>query len=132
MIIASTNHPERIDDSIINRPSRFDVKYTFDYPTEALRKTFALRWLRKINALPPERKSFIDFARTESELAEEIAKTTEGWSFAFLKELYVSPYHIFLESLTCLLQRFAVLHPSCSTLLTIRLSATTAQARTNP
>lgn len=94
MIIASSNHPERIDDSMKNRPSRFDVKYTFDYPSAALRKTFVLRWIRKINALPPDRKSFIEFARTENELAEEVSIMTDGWSFAFLKELYVSHYSV--------------------------------------
>lgn len=29
----------------------------------------------------------IEFARSEMEMAEEIARRTDGWSFAFLKEL---------------------------------------------
>ena len=87
MTIASTNHPELIDDAILNRPSRFDVKYNFALPNVNLRKTYAIKWLRKINTMQPEDKPSIDFARSETEMAEEIANRTEEWSFAFLKEL---------------------------------------------
>lgn len=94
MTIATTNHPERIDDAILNRPSRFDVKYNFTLPTEHLRSTYALKWIRKISALSAspglqdsEQKPTIEFEKNEAELADEVAKKTEGWSFAFLKEL---------------------------------------------
>jgi AAA+ superfamily predicted ATPase len=30
--LATTNHPERLDLSIVDRPSRFDRKYPFDLP----------------------------------------------------------------------------------------------------
>ena len=82
MIIATTNHPERIDDAILNRPSRFDVKYTFTLPTEVLRREFALKWVEKVRALDTG-VSFDDPTAT----AEAVAARTEGWSFAFLKEL---------------------------------------------
>lgn len=42
LTIATTNHPERIDDAILNRPSRSDVKYHFDLPTHELRKGLPL------------------------------------------------------------------------------------------
>jgi len=85
LTIATTNHPEDIDDAIINRPSRFDTKYTFDLPTPELRKEFVVKWLRKIVML-----SSVVFEKSEDELAEGVAQKTDGWSFAFLKELFVS------------------------------------------
>ena len=32
------------------------------------------------------------FKKSEEELAEEVAEKTDGWSFAFLKELWVHIY----------------------------------------
>ena len=87
LTIASTNHPERIDDAILNRPSRFDVKYNFALPSLALRRTYAYKWIRKIVQNANQNKVVIEFSRTELELADEIANSTDGWSFAFLKEL---------------------------------------------
>ena len=92
MTIATTNHPEKIDDAILNRPSRFDVKYNFDLPTENLRKAYALKWVRKVanttwRSGPVNKKIAITFKKDEEALAEDIAKGTEGFSFAFLKEL---------------------------------------------
>ncbi|KAJ3556466.1 hypothetical protein NM688_g2015 [Phlebia brevispora] len=87
LTIATTNHPERIDDSILNRPSRFDVKYTFKLPDSELRKQFALRWMEKIRALGSNSDVVFD---KPDELATSVSEKTEGWSFAFLKELFVS------------------------------------------
>jgi len=85
LTIASTNHPEDIDDAIINRPSRFDTKLTYSLPTHDLRKIFALKWLSKIKLVSQE--NLTTFEQDDGELAETIADKTEGWSFAFLKEL---------------------------------------------
>lgn len=85
MTIATTNHPERIDDAILNRPSRFDVKYNFALPDVVMRKTFALRWLAKIRALGPTTGA--TFEQDADEIATEIAEKTDSWSYAFLKEL---------------------------------------------
>lgn len=88
LTIASTNHPEDIDDAIINRPSRFDTKYTYDLPTPKLRKAFTIKWLRKISLLGLQNSAI--FEKSEDEIAQGVAEKTEGWSFAFLKELFVS------------------------------------------
>jgi SpoVK/Ycf46/Vps4 family AAA+-type ATPase len=88
LTIASTNHPEDIDDAILNRPSRFDTKLTYNLPTRDLRKIFALKWLSKIKLV--RQKNLTTFEQDDNELAETIADKTEGWSFAFLKELCVS------------------------------------------
>ena len=85
LTIASTNHPEDIDDAIINRPSRFDTKYTYSLPTVELRNAFAIKWLNKVTKL--SKQTGVTFKKSEEELAQGIAEKTEGWSFAFLKEL---------------------------------------------
>ncbi|KAF8530040.1 P-loop containing nucleoside triphosphate hydrolase protein [Hysterangium stoloniferum] len=82
LTIATSNHPELIDDSILNRPSRFDVKYTFELPTHELRKQYTELWIKKAN-----RVSHVNF---RDHFLEEIAEQTEGFSFAFMKELFVS------------------------------------------
>ncbi|GJF00414.1 AAA family ATPase [Phanerochaete sordida] len=87
LTIATTNHPERIDDSILNRPSRFDVKYDFTLPDAALRKTFAVKWLGKVNALAAN--TGVEFEDSEA-TAKVVAEKTDGWSYAILKELFVS------------------------------------------
>ncbi|KZO95992.1 P-loop containing nucleoside triphosphate hydrolase protein [Calocera viscosa TUFC12733] len=85
LTIATTNHAERIDDSILNRPSRFDTKYFFDYPDYKLRVAYCEKWLKKVHDVGK-----LDFEDPKL-LAERVADKTEGWSFAFLKELYVAP-----------------------------------------
>ncbi|KAF8530039.1 P-loop containing nucleoside triphosphate hydrolase protein [Hysterangium stoloniferum] len=83
LTIATSNHPERIDDAILNRPSRFDVKYTFGLPTYELRKAYVEKWIKKIQDLHG--------IRFENELfIKEMAEQTEGFSFAFMKELFIS------------------------------------------
>jgi hypothetical protein len=88
LTIASTNHPEDIDDAILNRPSRFDTKLTYSLPTSNLRKAFAVKWIRKIRLL--DSQVITTFEMGEEELADSIADKTDRWSFAFLKELFVS------------------------------------------
>jgi len=90
LTIATTNHPERIDDAILNRPSRFDVKYNFDLPTHDLRKAYAAKWVSKIQKLETEAGRGSGFQSPLEEISASVAAKTEGWSFAFLKELFVS------------------------------------------
>ena len=86
LTIATTNHPERIDDAILSRPSRFDVKYDFALPTKELRNEYCKRWLQKMHSLDIAKNESLEITKFE-ELAEELSRSTEGWSFAFLKEL---------------------------------------------
>lgn len=93
LTIATSNHPELIDDAILNRPSRFDVKYTFRLPSYELRKAYIAKWIVKTKDLHG-----IEF---KNELfLREMAEQTEGFSFAFLKELCVST--CLFNSLRCL------------------------------
>lgn len=78
--LATTNHPERLDPSIIDRPSRFDCKYPFDVPQEPERRAYIAMW----NATLQE------MLRIPDEAVIKLAEATEGFSFAYLKELFLS------------------------------------------
>lgn len=89
LVIATANDVSKLDAAILQRPSRFDAKYMFHLPDEDLRRRFAANWFG--------RKVGMDRLVFDSEKAEDfealldvVAASTEGWSFAFLKELFMS------------------------------------------
>ena len=80
VVLATTNHPEKLDTAILDRPSRFDRKYYFQLPAEAERRTYLGIWNAE---LQPE-------MRVNAETTAELARVTKDFSFAYLKELCVS------------------------------------------
>ncbi|NJK80549.1 MAG: AAA family ATPase [Chloroflexaceae bacterium] len=78
--LATTNHPERLDVAIIDRPSRFDRKYHFDLPATPERHAYTALWNGRL--------------QRELQLPEQgllaVAEQTHGFSFAYLKELFLS------------------------------------------
>jgi len=80
VVLATTNHPEKLDTAILERPSRFDRKYYFDLPAEAERLAYLEKWNQE---LQPE-------LRMTGAGAAAAVIATEGFSFAYLKELVVS------------------------------------------
>jgi len=80
LVLATTNHAERLDPAILDRPSRFDRKYTFALPAEKER----LAYLRLNNE---ELESSVRLSANE---LSEIARATEAFSYAYLKELVLS------------------------------------------
>ena len=80
IVLATTNHPERIDSSIIDRPSRFDRKYHFNLPTLEERCSFLALWQQSLSAE----------VNWTPDQVESTGKATEGYSFAYLKELMIS------------------------------------------
>jgi SpoVK/Ycf46/Vps4 family AAA+-type ATPase len=80
VVLATTNHPEKLDASILDRPSRFDRKYYFQLPEETERLAYIARWNQD---LQPE-------LRVSESGAAATVRETEGFSFAYLKELFVS------------------------------------------
>jgi hypothetical protein len=80
LTIATTNHPGKLDPAILDRPSRFDRKYHFGLPARPERFAYIERWNR---SLEPE-------ARLSLEGETQAADGTEGFSFAYLKELFLS------------------------------------------
>ncbi|KAJ8100267.1 P-loop containing nucleoside triphosphate hydrolase protein [Lipomyces tetrasporus] len=88
LTVATTNHPEKIDQAILNRPSRFDTKYVFNLPSQSLRTEYIRAWLLKLESLGVVIVG--DQYPTIEEFGHELSRRTEGWSFAYLKELFVS------------------------------------------
>jgi len=82
LLIASTNHFDQLDPALSNRPSRFDRKFEFGAPTYDERILYVKYWQKKLK--DNEDISFPD------DLVEEIAKLTDRFSFAYLKEAMVS------------------------------------------
>lgn len=78
--IGSTNHPDELDPAILDRPSRFDRKYHFALPGEAERARYLARWAQTV--VPELRPSAAALAR--------IAAASDGFSFAYLKELFAA------------------------------------------
>jgi hypothetical protein len=78
--IASTNHPERLDPAILARPSRFDRKYHFELPGPAERLSYLELWGAGLD----------DAMRPGAATIAQIATETDGFSFAYLKELLVA------------------------------------------
>ncbi|KAH6642948.1 proteasome-activating nucleotidase [Boeremia exigua] len=81
LMIGSTNHLDKLDPAISKRPSRFDRKYHFKIPGEGERRAYTEYWRKKLL-----RNQTVDFPE---ELCDIIAKLSEGFSFAYLKELFV-------------------------------------------
>lgn len=81
LMIGSTNHLARLDPGISKRPSRFDRKYHFRLPGENERRLYCQYWKGKLQA-----NSNIDF---NDDVCDVVAKLTDGFSFAYMKELFV-------------------------------------------
>lgn len=80
IVLATTNHPQKLDTSILDRPSRFDRKYYFQLPAEEERLAYIATWNED---LQPE-------LRVSDAVAQKVVTETEGFSFAYLKELFVA------------------------------------------
>lgn len=71
MLIATTNHPEKLDPAINNRPGRFDVVIEVPSPSRELREKF---FTQKLPGFTPD-------------LVEKLADISDELSFAHLQEI---------------------------------------------
>lgn len=78
LTLATTNHPEEIDAAVLRRPSRFDRVWLIDHPDAVCRRTYLSRLFE--GYLAPGH-------------LEELARRTDEFSMAYLKELYLSSAH---------------------------------------
>lgn len=74
--IATTNYPEKLQERITNRPSRFDRRYQVELPSEEIRRAYIESKLTKDDL---ERIDIVEWIQY-----------TEGMSLSHLKELIVS------------------------------------------
>ena len=104
LIIGSSNHPERIDQALLKRPSRFDQVFHVGLPAQAERATYCLRILTK-SQFTARLADTLDVA----DLAEKIADRTDGFTPAYLKEVFISAaLQCAQEGLIMLDEEFAV------------------------
>ncbi len=80
IVLASTNHPDRLDPALRDRPSRFDRSWHFDLPAKRERQRYLVSWNARLESE----------VRLDEVGCEGIAGVTEGFSYAYLKELMVS------------------------------------------
>jgi chromosomal replication initiation ATPase DnaA len=74
--IATTNYPEKLQERITNRPSRFDRRYQVEMPSREIREAYISKKLTKEDLKRIDLKVWLD--------------KTEGMSLSHLKELVVS------------------------------------------
>jgi hypothetical protein len=75
LVLGTTNFPERLDDAILDRPSRFDTILYVGKPSPKLRELFLLKWFPDLQGDKPR--------------LEALALGTEGFSGAYFKELFI-------------------------------------------
>lgn len=80
LVIASTNHAGRLDPALRDRPSRFDRTWHFALPEVGERRRYLESWDARVD----------ERLRLSADHHAEIAARTDGFSFAYLKELLVS------------------------------------------
>jgi len=80
LVVASANDPAKLDPALVNRPSRFDRRYVFALPELPERS----RYLSYFTS------SLVGELQLTAEEADRVAAETEGFSFAYLKELVLS------------------------------------------
>ncbi|KAF8338940.1 P-loop containing nucleoside triphosphate hydrolase protein [Cantharellus anzutake] len=82
LVLGTTNHFDKLDPGLSNRPSRFDRKYKFDSPSLSERILYCKYWQRKLRT-----SKSINYPKT---LIEKVAGLTANFSFAYIKETFVS------------------------------------------
>lgn len=82
MMLGSTNYLERLDAGISKRPGRFDRKYHFVLPALPERVKYCEYWRSKLS-----NNKTVEFP---PKLSEAIAEITEDFSFAYLKETFIT------------------------------------------
>lgn len=85
LVLASSNHPERVDEALLKRPSRFDRVFHIGLPGESERREYCRRLL-----LRPELLEQVGGREGAGNLAEKVAKATGGFTPAYLQEAFVS------------------------------------------
>jgi AAA+ superfamily predicted ATPase len=90
LTIATTNHPHKLDRSILDRPSRFDRKFHFPPPAASERKAFISRW--STQQTPALQLSTAGISH--------LVERTDGFTFAYLKEALLSAALVWVDGAT--------------------------------
>ncbi|RYG38156.1 ATP-binding protein [bacterium] len=79
LTIGTANNPEKLDPALAERPSRFDRRYYFSRPAFSERERYLQLFTDRLEP-----------ALQLGDSAAEVAEVTDGYSFAYLKELVLS------------------------------------------
>ena len=85
LIIASSNHPGKIDEALLKRPSRFDRVFHLGLPEREERRAFCEHLLQRSSLADRLTPDFDSAA-----LANKVADKTDGFTPAYLKEAFLS------------------------------------------
>jgi transitional endoplasmic reticulum ATPase len=85
LVVASSNHPGKIDEALLKRPSRFDRVFHIGLPKKRERAQFC----RQILARPALAAKLADDFDAEQVIAA-VAEKTDGFTPAYLKEAFTS------------------------------------------
>ncbi len=103
LLVASSNHPQKIDEAFLKRPSRFDRVFHIGLPAASERAEFCRRVLTRTQ-LAERLSPDLDVAA----LSQKIAEKSDGFTPAFLKEaLTAGALTLAQEGITVLDGRFA-------------------------
>lgn len=90
LIVATTNHPEKLDRSLLDRPSRFDRKFQFALPAPRERQRYLEKW----------RSGLEGALQFSDDVMAVLVDGTHGFTFAYLKELTFGSMMAFMETPT--------------------------------
>lgn len=101
LMVGSTNHLDRLDEGISKRPSRFDRKYEFGLPDEEMRRRYCCFWQGKLRGESKREGEAEekwqgngggddDKIEFPDVLLGKIAGITNGFSFAYMQEAFIS------------------------------------------
>lgn len=79
IIMASTNDIESMDEALVDRPGRFDVKIKIPHPDALDRSEMLASFLKRINAIPDE--------TVTKDTLKTVVELTDGLTGAYIKEL---------------------------------------------
>lgn len=85
VILATSNHPERIDPALLDRGGRFDSKYHFELPLLTERASY----IKQLNDEGKKLSNSLPMCLSDAGI-DLIAESTDGFSFAYLKTLFLN------------------------------------------
>ena len=85
LVIASSNHPGKIDEALLKRPSRFDRVFHIGLPKKPERIEYCRRILSRT-----QMSERIDPVLDKENLASQVGEKTDGFTPAYLKEVFTA------------------------------------------
>ena len=85
LVIASSNHPGKIDEALLKRPSRFDRVFHIGLPKKPERIEYCRRILSR-----SQMSERIDPVLDKESLASQVGEKTDGFTPAYLKEVFTA------------------------------------------